>query len=509
MTNPKLKILTVALLAVSTNSFANPTESQLDQQTVVQIIEDDKLSEPDFSKQTISEQTINENKSNSDVATQDVLPSELNKNTDTRMSKEETLAYLQKNPQELEILFAKLIRIRDLEGITDLLPLYQKYPQRDPSLIEWGQAILQDAKGETKQAISIFRKLTSEFPKVRTLRFHFALALLNDKQFNSAKLELEKVRSDEKLPEADLAVVNRLVELIDGRDDWSFYSNFTYLDDDNLTNSPKEGTKYGNGFVAGARESGKGIGFSLSANKRWLYDNKLFTSFNADTYGNYYWDNKNYNIVSLNTGVGLGYQNKDKEFELIPYYTKQYYGKGSNGNGKLHDYRNTLGVKLHSKFVLDNKLKYHNSIGYAQNDYVEGFENNDSSDFTLDHTLMYHMNPLTYLYGGVDYFNRDSKLKYNSFVRQGIRLGWGQTWPKGFSTRTNIGYGLRNYEAMDFFGDRRKNNEYNAGISLWNRKVHLFGLTPKINWRYSKVESNSAREEVESNDVSFNLTKSF
>ncbi|MBS9779127.1 MAG: DUF560 domain-containing protein [Moraxellaceae bacterium] len=426
-----------------------------------------------------------------------------------RMTRKETLAYLSKHPQELEFELAKMIKVGNLPAIKDYLPLYKNYDKRDESIVEWAEAILAQNNGDLAKAISVFRNLNSKFPNIRVLRFHMVSALMKDGQYNAALSELKKMRSyKEALPEERQGIEN-LINAIENKDQWSFYLNANYVNDNNITNSPKEGTDYGNGWKAGARKSGKGFKFNTDMNKQWNYDNKLFTEFDFATYGTYYVDNKNYNEVTAQLGAGLGYKKDDYKIKIMPNYSRNFYGMGENGDENLHNYKTTLGADLEFERVLDNKSEYNATFGYNHNKFVDDYKNNDSDDYSLSQTLSYNYSPLTYFYGGADYFKRNSVLDYSSFNRKGVRLGWGQIWPKGFTTRANIGYAIKRYEAPDFFGDKRVNDEYSAGLSVWNRQLHFLGLTPRVNWRYQKTDSNSVREEVTKNDVFLSVTKSF
>lgn len=51
--------------------------------------------------------------------------------------------------------------------------------------------------------------------------------------------------------------------------------------------------------------------------------------------------------------------------------------------------------------------------------------------------------------------------------------------------------------------------QYSTGLSFWKRDFTVFGLTPRLELDYYKVESNSPFEEYDKTNVSVELTKSF
>lgn len=436
------------------------------------------------------------------------LPSEQDNQT-RQMTKAESLAYLAQHPEELEFIVASNVRSGNADNLADLLPVYRQYPQRDPSLVQWGQAIIDADQGNLDVAVASYRELNAQFPNVKTLRFQMAMALLKNHQFNAAQSELEQLRTADEITNKDKDYLDKLLTAIKSRKEWSFYGNLSYVNNDNINDNPPEGTDLGRGFKAGKRVAGTGVNYALTANKRWPYDNNFFNSFSLGTYGTYYWDNKNYSDATVRASVGVGYLDNKKELELSTHLAKQFYGFGDKGDGDLHNYRTGKGIELQGRYRLDDKWRYNASLGYSRGDYVEEYKNNDNQDVSFSHGLTYTPTPITQLYAGMDVFVRDTDFDFNSFNRKGVRLGWGQVWPKGVATYANVGYGYRQYHGHDFFGDKRKNHEYTGSVSLWHRGLSFFNMTPKLVYSYKKVDSNAVREESQNQDVQLMLSTSF
>lgn len=438
------------------------------------------------------------------------LPSESNQ---PAMSKAEVKRYLQKHPAEFESLLGKLLLQGNAEALENLLPLYQQIPNYDPSVIDWGTAIIKAKKGKLKEAISIYRDINAKLPDVKMLRFQMAMALFYNRQFEAAQSEFESLRSSATY-KADIEVINKYLDAINEQGSWDFNASVSYVDDNNLTNAPKTGTKLigENGAevtYTSPHESGKGVSFGVGGDKKWFFDNKIFTALHLNSYGKYYWDNKNFNDITAGVGMGVGYQNLTTEIEFEPFYNQRWYGQGTSGDGDLHDYADTKGVKLHLGQWLTPQWKYQGLVRYSSSDYVDKYNYNDGEDILLANTGIYFPDSRQFWMFGLDYAEKKSEDRSNSYQRPGIRVGWGQSWPKGYSTKVDLGYAERDFDAENFFGIKRKNKEYNAGITVWNRGFDIFGLTPRLSWSYNEVQSNSPFDEYSKNDVSVELTKSF
>lgn len=442
------------------------------------------------------------------------LPTELpSDNTEPQMSKKESIAYLKEHPEEFEVLLSQLLKQGNADSLEELLPYYQQLPNHDPSVIDWGNAIIAAKKGELDEAVTIYRKLNAQLPEVQILRFQLAMALFYNRQFDAAKSEFERLRSDATTAE-DTTAINGYLEAIRKQNRWSFNGSVSYLNDNNIANSPEPGTTIvgPDGSVltyTTPRQSGEGLDFSFSGDRKWLYDNKLFTALHLNTYGKYYWDNKNYNDLTTGIGAGVGYQNTTTEVELQPFYNKRLYGQGREGDGSLDSYAETKGVNLNLNQWLSPKMRYQGLARYGETSYIDRYKFNDGEDLLFANTLVFYPNGQQFWTLGADYSTRDSDDESLAYDRPGFRIGWGQTWPKGYSTIVNMGYAKRDYKAEDFFGIQRENKEYNMGITAWNRGVSLFGLTPRLSWSFNKVESNSPFEEYNKHDVSVELTKAF
>lgn len=421
--------------------------------------------------------------------------------------------YLMENLEELEVLLARLLVLGNSEGLKVLLPLYAQVPIRDPYVIDWGEAIIAMEEGRTEDAVQAYRLLIAALPDNEMLRFQLAIALFRNSELIAAKDQFQKLRAST-LGAEELETIEAYITMIDRRDEWELYGSLSYISNDNIGNSVPQGTKItlpnGGVFTANeAIESASGIAYSLGADKTWSLSDNLYGALHLSSSGNFYFDNKKYNDFLGSIGVGLGYRTARLDVELNPYFQKRWYAQGSSGNGNLKPYSQHLGLRLNARYWLSPNWQYQGAIQYAEDKYTKDYQHVDGGNVLLSNTIMFMPNQKQYFYGGIDYNHKSAKNKANAYDRYGLRLGWGQEWPKGISTSLSASYGVKKTKGVDFLNIKRKDKEFGTSVSLWHRNFYVFGITPRLVYTYDKTKSNNPFYEYDNSKFFIDFRKTF
>ena len=122
---------------------------------------------------------------------------------------------------------------------------------------------------------------------------------------------------------------------------------------------------------------------------------------------------------------------------------------------------------------------------------------------------MFSPNQKQYWFAGLDLSHKSARSASDAYDRFSTRLGWGQEWGKGISTRLIGSFGKRYAKGEDFFNIKRRDNEYNANLALWHRNIHFFGITPRIVFSYSKIDSNNKFYSYDTSKVYLDFSRSF
>lgn len=431
--------------------------------------------------------------------------------------------YLLANVDQLEELLGTMVLLGNTENLAHYLSLYEQVERRDESLIDWGNALLASKGGDLKKGIALYRKIHSALPELLMVRFQLAIALFQDKQYIAAQSEFEKLRSAQ-LPEVYLQVVDQYLEAIAKKDAWEFDFFATSVYNKNINNAPPENTQItlpNGSTLTSTNKPQKAVGLKLGLNaeKRWnLYDNWFAKTEINGNGAAYIGDGKNNNELTARLGAGVGYANATSEISLTPYVSRRWFmnkyedklpNNTTNTRYQFEPYNYSFGVRLDGNQWLSPNLRYQGALDWSHTRYQAGYENNNGNDYLFSNSLLYMRNPQQYWVLGVNLGRKDVQSDSLSYKRIGASIGWGQEWHKGISTRANLSVARKNYDGVDFLNIKKKNNEWDASLSVWNRNWYFWGITPRLTWQYNRVNSNHAFYNYDGNNVFLEFSKSF
>lgn len=392
------------------------------------------------------------------------------------------------------------------EVVALLLPLYQNLPKKDPVLLEWAKAINAREQGDTAQAVQRYRSLFTQLSDILPLRYQLAQALFLNNDNEAAKDQFQKLRAENINPET-VDVIDQYLSVLNKREQWKFGGGVSFLNESNINNAPKAGTKIGS-WKAWQRENAQGYSYYLNAEKKWSLASNFFAKLGLDANGKYYWNNKKYNELNARIGIGLGYQTARFEIALTPFTEKRWYGGGSSGSDSLKQYSKNSGARVDISYWLNEKWQLSSALEYGEQRY-NWRKHLNGNNYLFSNTLLYVPRSGQYWFTGLDYSRENTRDRDNAYQRTGTRLGWGQEWPFGISSRLSLSYAKRTYKDVDFFNIRQKNDEYGATLTLWHRDLYFWGITPKVTWAYNKVRSNHPFYGYDKNRVYLEMSKTF
>lgn len=392
------------------------------------------------------------------------------------------------------------------EAVELLLPLYQALPQQDPVLNQWATAILARNKGEYGKAVELYRELFSQNSDVVPLRYQLAQALFLNNDNEAAKDQFQKLRAEQTSNES-VQIIDQYLTALNAREQWKFNGGVSFLNESNINNAPKAGTRVGN-WTAWERESARGFSYHLDVEKKWSLPHQFFAKLIIEGDGKYFWDNKKYNELNIRTGAGFGYQTARTEIALLPFTERRWYSGGSSGSDAMKRYSQNSGARITANHWLNEQWQLSTAIEYGEQRYTTRKHLN-GNNYLWSNTLLYVPKSGQYWFAGADYNRENTRDADNAYQRKNIRLGWGQEWGAGVSTRIMLSYARRTYKGADLLGIRQKNNEYFSTFTIWHRNFHIWGITPKLSWSYQKVDSNHPFYHYDKNRLYLEISKTF
>lgn len=390
-----------------------------------------------------------------------------------------------------------------------LLPLYRQLPEplRDALIEDWAQAQLERADGRHGRAVRLYRRVLSERPDLLPVRLQLAASLFEDKQYAAAEDQFRRLRSETRLPESVHTQIDQYLAAIRNSSLWTFHGGLTYLNDRNLNNVPSN-SDLGGGFRTDPPEAGNGVAMSLGADKQYTWGSGLFHEVRADINGKYYWNNKKYNELAARAAVGAGYQNARNRIVLLPFAEYNWYAGGSKNSRHLHRFSRSYGIGIESSRYFSPKWQGSVQAEYSRRIYRSRPHLNGHTAFASA-TFTYQPHARRYWFAGSDYTRLRSRDRDDAYNRYGWRIGLGQEWGRGLSGRLTLSYARKRHLAPNFFNSVQNNREYGVGISLWHRRLHWLGITPRLSWHYQNNRSNQALYTYKRQRLFIELGKQF
>ena len=391
----------------------------------------------------------------------------------------------------------------DADAVAILLPIYRKLPadKQDKMLLRFGEAMQARSTGNLSLAIARFREMIAEDPSLQPVRLHLAMALMADHQDEAARGQLEKLRA-EQLPDDIRKVVDDALAALRERRSWTFNVGGYYRYENNINGAPRERERRGGRgtWTFPAPKKAHGIHLDLSAERRMPAANGWYAQVEGSMNSDWYWDAHDYDDFRFRLGMGGGWQNARWDASLIPFVQRRIYA----GQG----YSTNLGADANVSYWLTPKWRLSTSAQamHKQHDRREWL---DGNQYYGGLSALYAPNARQYWFGGVNAMRSKAQDSSDAFKRFGVNLGWGQEWGWGMSSRLVGTYARRNYDGLDFFGIKRKDKEYGVSLSLWNRNLYFWGITPRLTFSWDRTASNHFYYDDHDQDVYLEFSKSF
>lgn len=409
-------------------------------------------------------------------------------------------------PKLLEHALYSSIVLGNVEAVKKLLPLYQSLPNVNDKtgtlLITMSQALLAQSDGDNKTAIKKYREVLSEFPKMADVRFVLAKLLFDDRQFEASKDQFVRLRGDESVSDGQKALIERYLAQLDKVGGWQFGGGAGFAYDPNVGNAPSKRQIPLNGGVWTFSEPEKayGVAYSLTASRDFNVKDNYYLKIDGGVNGKSYWSNHEHDDTNARLDVGAVYKNANTEWAVLPYHSARWlagepYSQESGVRGEYAHWLNANHQLLGAVEVGRER--------YDKTPALTGTVANGSLTWLFIH------NARQYFSVGADYAYKDAKDKARAYDRYGVRASWTKEWQKGVSSQLGLDVGRRDYGAKDLFGIKRSETEYTGRLSLWHRKVHFWGITPRLTMTYRISDGNHPVYEYKKGNAFVQFNKTF
>ena len=397
----------------------------------------------------------------------------------TQIKQEITAEQLLANPKLLERAMYSVLRNQNIAQIQVILPIYERSPNPDADLVNFAKALIAHSEKNYGEAVNYYRKVINVHPYSKMTRLYLASALLNDKQYDAALSQYERLKHANLPVQLHNQIIYSILG-IKGRENWRFGLSGYYV-------LSKEDDK-----------NKRGIHLDLWANKRFNLKDNFYTGVNLSSNSEIYFNQHQDDWHSLYSALNFGYEDANKDLRISPFYKYALVDK--------HKYSHTTGVKFLVDYNISDKLESISQVSLGRETLAKKyFYSGKRHNFSQ--TFVYSPSANTSLSFGGSFYQYDARDDYDNYSKKSLHLGWGQDWWKGISSRVSLTFSKRIYKAENYFkqsiyhsmtnknlSGKREDKEIYTSISVWKRAWHFWGLTPKLTWSHSKIRSNDPFE---------------
>lgn len=396
---------------------------------------------------------------------------------------------LQQYPQQIEKLLNEALLHRRYEQVSVLLPLYRRWPKADQVLVDFAQGALYRHHSQHKPAIELYRNLIERQPELQTVRLDLAAMLYEDKQIREAAFQFA-LASQQGLPENVLVRVAQYEQAINhkSRWQWSVYAN--YVSDDNVNQASAQRELYLPQFPGIPLQKNpeylpqhaEGLEYGVGLMKDMNLDGNHYLRIGADLNGVSYWNRHDLDEATLKLRAGYGRQTLNSEWFFLPFAEKIRYGN--------RPYADRYGIDTSTSYWFSPRWRLSGHASWSNKTRVDGIHGREAVGGI---GFVYLAGTGIHWLGGL-HLSRDrwEHSPGQSRRRSGIYFGREQQWSNGFGNRILLHRSSENYDGRHFvYTDRRRHDrQTNLTLSLWHRRIQVWGIMPKLNWRYSRNRSN-------------------
>lgn len=397
---------------------------------------------------------------------------------------------LSKDQTLTEKLLNQAIEGGNPEIILPLLQIYEKFDNQDIILIRFAKAQLAKKRGDYREAIGLYREILAERPELTPVRIQLAISLFYEQQDNAAKEQFEKALSDKELPSDIAHLIRDYLNALNERDGWRINAGGSYLREKNVNNASSSGNIENTQFVKGSSmlpQKAHGVSYSFDLERDFNLQGAHYLRVSNVLYGKSYWDNHDFDDITNRTYLGYVRKSAVQNWTVLPFYERQWYGN--------HRYKLASGVRGEFNRWITPNWQISTAAEYSKERYHSNSLLSGNNKL-VSLTVLWRINPQRFFYTGADFTRQKAQSRQYSYDLKTVRIGWGEEWGWGISSRLSFSTSKRDYKAnlslgnVFHFDKRRKDEIYQVNAMIWKRDWHLWGITPKLSYRWRKQKSN-------------------
>nr|WP_159068610.1 surface lipoprotein assembly modifier [Neisseria wadsworthii] len=235
-------------------------------------------------------------------------------------------------------------------------------------------------------------------------------------------------------------------------------------------------------------EKALGINYEAAASRRFQISGHHGLNTRILAYGKIYRDHQQYNEHTLNLSAGYQFANAKRTVTLAPLWKWSGSGQYAQHRAEWNENR--------SRWSWNTEAEWKKQV-YFNND----MKHNNNHLLSVFNTLSYGLRDNIVIFGGLDWLQRFSKEKIESYRQPIIRLGAAKQFAGGFDASFYTLLRHRSYkQENEFLSKRRRDNETNLHLKPRRRplensrhQTRTHAQTPPRQQQYQMAEQFQAK----------------
>lgn len=396
---------------------------------------------------------------------------------------------INKYPRIMAQVIEQAIKQQQWSVLRAVLDEYEGHPQADPYLVLYAKGILHRQEKNYYLATGAFKALLHLKPELTYLRLDLAMMQIEDKQYAEAIKTLDQLTDNPQTPVSIKRLAEQYLKQLHKlyAPEYVFTGSYTRNDNVNQASAERTIRLWGMTFMKnedGLPKVGHGVNYGVGFRKLFSLQGNHAMSINLQYNGTDYWDQADYNERTLRLSTAYLYQTHDQWFKVAPVYETN--SLGGRQYGTRLGVQTEWGKQIHPRHYLIPYAEY--TIKRYESQNLERYQGNT---YKTGLTWFYQQQAGTTFSVGGHYQQDVLNDKAESSNTVSIRLGHNYRANNGFNTQLSLHAGQRHFDATHpVFGFTRSDKELMGSIGIWHSKLSIMGITPKLIYRYSNIQSN-------------------
>lgn len=384
-----------------------------------------------------------------------------------------------------------------------LLEELEKHRPRD-SQVQFLLGLLDRQDEDYESAARRFRRILVDDPKAVRVRLELALTFYEEGDFSGAERQFRFARAGQ-LPPGVSNNVDRYLGIIRQRKTFSYGFSLAVSPDSNLNAGPATDTVtlYGLPFELSAEARQRsGIGVIGDITAEWAprvarnLKMRLGGQFHRAQYGA-----SIFNDMTAAIYAGPRLNLKRWEFNLAGSAARRWYGN--------HPYTDMVAGSADATYYLTPRLSVGGALGLNHVDYARNVLQTGSGG-TLAANLSYVPTPASFVRATIQAGRQDARAK--AYASNTILIGaqYLRELKGGFTVGFAPSFTSINFdEPLAAFGATRRDRQYTIQTTVLNRRIDLYGLTPRVSYTFTRNNSTVALYRFSRSRFEVGITSAF